>query len=168
MGFPRQEYWSGLPFPPPGDLPNPGIQPVSPALLSRFFIVLCYFFSIIYWEVYKFYRFFSKNQLLVSFYLVLKFLFYWFLDIILTFFPAPLFFVGGNSIQLAGSQFPWPGTEPGPLPWKLRVSTLGLICSFSWFLKVVGEIIDLRIFFYFNTGNYHYKLSSRIGCLICI
>ena len=29
MGFPRQEYWSGLPFPPPGDLPNPGIEPVS-------------------------------------------------------------------------------------------------------------------------------------------
>ena len=26
MGFPRQEYWSGLPFPPPGDLPNPGIK----------------------------------------------------------------------------------------------------------------------------------------------
>ena len=35
MGFSRQEYWSGLPFPPPGDLPDPGIQrvfPVSPAL----------------------------------------------------------------------------------------------------------------------------------------
>ena len=31
MGFSRQEYWSGLPFPPPGDLPNPGIEPVSPA-----------------------------------------------------------------------------------------------------------------------------------------
>ena len=29
MGFPRQEYWSGLPFPPPGDLPDPGIEPVS-------------------------------------------------------------------------------------------------------------------------------------------
>ena len=31
MGFSRQEYWSGLPFPPPGDLPNPGIEPESPA-----------------------------------------------------------------------------------------------------------------------------------------
>ena len=31
MGFPRQEYWSELPFPPPGDLPNPGIKPESPA-----------------------------------------------------------------------------------------------------------------------------------------
>ena len=30
MGFSRQEYWSGLPFPPPGDLPNPGIKPMSP------------------------------------------------------------------------------------------------------------------------------------------
>ena len=29
MGFPRQEYWSALPFPPPGDLPDPGIKPVS-------------------------------------------------------------------------------------------------------------------------------------------
>ena len=32
MGFPRQEYWGGLPFPSPGDLPNPGIKPKSPAL----------------------------------------------------------------------------------------------------------------------------------------
>ena len=32
MGFSRQEYWSGLPFPSPGDLPNPGIEPQSPAL----------------------------------------------------------------------------------------------------------------------------------------
>ena len=32
MGFPRQEYWGGLPFPSPGDLPNPGIKPASPAL----------------------------------------------------------------------------------------------------------------------------------------
>ena len=32
MGFLRQEYWCGLPFPSPGDLPNPGIEPVSPAL----------------------------------------------------------------------------------------------------------------------------------------
>ena len=31
MGSPRQGYWSGLPFHPPGDLPNPGIKPVSPA-----------------------------------------------------------------------------------------------------------------------------------------
>ena len=30
MGFSRQEYWSGLSFPSPGDLPNPGIKPVSP------------------------------------------------------------------------------------------------------------------------------------------
>ena len=32
MGFSRQEYWSGLPFPSPGDLPNPGIEAGSPAL----------------------------------------------------------------------------------------------------------------------------------------
>ena len=32
MGFSRQEYWSGLPLPSPGDLPDPGIEPGSPAL----------------------------------------------------------------------------------------------------------------------------------------
>ena len=32
MGFSRHEYWSGLPFPSPGDLPDPGIEPGSPAL----------------------------------------------------------------------------------------------------------------------------------------
>ena len=37
MGFSRQEYWSGLPFPSPGDFPNPGIKPASPALTGRFF-----------------------------------------------------------------------------------------------------------------------------------
>ena len=40
MGFSRQEYWSGLPFPFPGDLPDPGIDPTSPAspvLAGRFF-----------------------------------------------------------------------------------------------------------------------------------
>ena len=31
MGFSREEYWYGLPWPPPGDLPNPGIKPASPA-----------------------------------------------------------------------------------------------------------------------------------------
>ena len=37
MGFPRQKYWCGLPFPAPGDLPNPGIEPVSTTLAGRFF-----------------------------------------------------------------------------------------------------------------------------------
>ena len=37
VGFLRQEYWSGLPFPSPGDLPYPGMEPVSPALASGFF-----------------------------------------------------------------------------------------------------------------------------------
>ena len=34
MGFSRQEYWSGLQFPSPGDLPDPGIEPGSPTLLA--------------------------------------------------------------------------------------------------------------------------------------
>ena len=40
MGFSRQEYWSGLPFPPPGNLPDPGIEPrslISPTLAGGFF-----------------------------------------------------------------------------------------------------------------------------------
>ena len=40
MAFSRQEYWSGLPCPPPGDLPDPGTEPlslVSPAAAGRFF-----------------------------------------------------------------------------------------------------------------------------------
>jgi len=40
MEFSRQEYWSELPLPSPGDLPNPGIEPMSlayPALAGRFF-----------------------------------------------------------------------------------------------------------------------------------
>ena len=39
MGFPRQEYWSGLPFPLPGDLPDPGIELSSPTLTGRVFTV---------------------------------------------------------------------------------------------------------------------------------
>ena len=39
MEFSRQEYWNGLPFSPPGDLPNPGIKPMSPALAGRFFTI---------------------------------------------------------------------------------------------------------------------------------
>jgi len=37
MGFLRQEYWSRLPFPSPGHLPNPGIEPTSPSFAGVFF-----------------------------------------------------------------------------------------------------------------------------------
>ena len=37
MRFSRQEHWSGLPFPSPGDLPDPGIEPMSPVLAGGFF-----------------------------------------------------------------------------------------------------------------------------------
>ena len=43
MGFSRSECWSGLPFPPPGDLPDPGLEPASPvslALAGRFFTTI--------------------------------------------------------------------------------------------------------------------------------
>ena len=35
MRFSRQEYWSGVPCPPPGDLPDPGVEPASPALKAE-------------------------------------------------------------------------------------------------------------------------------------
>ena len=37
MGFSRQEYWSGLPCPPPRDLPNPGMEPLPPCIAGGFF-----------------------------------------------------------------------------------------------------------------------------------
>ena len=56
MGFPRQEYWSRLPFPSPGYLPNQGIKPASPALPSRFFTTeppgnTHWYYSHIKWKV---------------------------------------------------------------------------------------------------------------------
>ena len=38
MGFSRQEHWSGLPCPLPGDLPNPGVEPTSPALADELYL----------------------------------------------------------------------------------------------------------------------------------
>ena len=40
MGFSIQEYWSGFPLPSPGDLPDPGMEPNSPALAGRFFTTM--------------------------------------------------------------------------------------------------------------------------------
>ena len=46
MGFPRQEYWSGLPFSSPGNLPTSGIEPASPALAGELCTVIgLYYFS---------------------------------------------------------------------------------------------------------------------------
>ena len=39
IGFSQQEYWNGLAFPPPGDLPDSGIKPASPALAGGFFTI---------------------------------------------------------------------------------------------------------------------------------
>ena len=57
MGFSRQEYWSGLPCPPSGDLPNTGIKPLSlmsPALASRFFITSATWESLLSNECWQF------------------------------------------------------------------------------------------------------------------
>ena len=53
MGCPRQEHWSGLPFPPPGDLPHPGIKPLPRALAGGFFTAhwaTTEAHSILYWS----------------------------------------------------------------------------------------------------------------------
>ena len=51
MGFPRQEYWSGESFPPPGDLPDPGIESVSPALAGDFFTTEPPGNHTLFWEI---------------------------------------------------------------------------------------------------------------------
>ena len=50
MGFFRQEYWSGLPFPPPGHLPNLGKEPVPPALADGFFFLFVCYYQWATWE----------------------------------------------------------------------------------------------------------------------
>ena len=59
MGFPRQEYWSGLPFPSPGDLPHPGIKPASLTLVGEFFTSESPgkpIYGYGQWQIYKFCR----------------------------------------------------------------------------------------------------------------
>ena len=57
MGFPREEYWSGLPFPSQGDLSNPGIEAKTPALAGRFFTaeqpgnLFNLLWSLIFWRI---------------------------------------------------------------------------------------------------------------------
>ena len=48
MGFPRQEYWSGLPFPPPGDLPDPGIEGTCKEVEL---IIMCLHFTFHYGKI---------------------------------------------------------------------------------------------------------------------
>ena len=53
MGFPRQEYWSRLPFPPPGDLPDPEVEPTSAALAGGFFTTSTTWEALVFMVVYK-------------------------------------------------------------------------------------------------------------------
>ena len=64
MGFPQEEYWSGLPFPSPGDLPNPRIEPLSAvysALAGRFFTTSATWFLCLPFEI----RFLKKKLFLL-------------------------------------------------------------------------------------------------------
>ena len=53
MGFSRQEYWNGLPCPPPGDLPDPGIEPVSLTLAGKFFTTSSTWEAVLSWDSWK-------------------------------------------------------------------------------------------------------------------
>ena len=55
MGFFKQEYWSGLPFPSPGDLPDPGIKTTSLALVGIFFTTELLGFLYLYLYLYNIY-----------------------------------------------------------------------------------------------------------------
>ena len=61
MGFPRQDYLIWLPFPSPGDLPNPGIKPVSPALATGFFTI-----EPLYWYPIKVTTYHWKDRNVIS------------------------------------------------------------------------------------------------------
>ena len=64
MGFSKQEYWSGLPFPTPGDLPNPGIKPASlasPALAGRFSTTVPAGKSLYFCGIYFIFSFYISN-----------------------------------------------------------------------------------------------------------
>ena len=62
MGFSRQEYWSGLPFLPPGDLPHPGIKPESPGLQADSLPSEQIYFTREAWHIIDAYKIFVKNK----------------------------------------------------------------------------------------------------------
>ena len=61
MGFSRQEDWNGLPFPPPGDLPNTGIKPVSPALRADSILLNNWGSSPKYYTLFLFYYYYFSH-----------------------------------------------------------------------------------------------------------
>ena len=86
MGFSRQEYWSGLPCSPPGDLPNPGIEPVSltsPALAGGFFITSTT------WETHEYVIFYEKEELRLQIELKLLISWHWDEEITLDYSSEP-------------------------------------------------------------------------------
>ena len=93
---PRQEYWSGLPFPPPGDLPNPGTEPpsASPALAGGFFTTATP----------------GKPQI-VSYWLLLKWLFFFNVDHFWSLYCFCLMFQVFDR-EACGILAPWLGMEP--------------------------------------------------------
>ena len=114
MGFSRQEYWSGLPFPSPGDLPDPGIEPRSPGLQAdslptELFLIR----SLSKWGKKKGHTEKTVKVKKCSYTLLLL--------IILI-----LYFIhSGHAMQHVGSQFPNQGWKPSPLHWKPGVLTTG-------------------------------------------
>ena len=138
MGFSRQEYWSGLPFPSPGDLPNPGIEPRSPTLqadaltseppgkpnlltVSLFIVslrdILCLMGSLYFWELILFSHF-------------LKLLAIPFLQPDRTGLEIgpQQWSCGWKSLNLLGTPLHFPIWVSSPLPNSLHPSSWLLIC----------------------------------------
>ena len=161
MGFSRQEYWSGLPFPSPGDLPNPGIEPMShalqddslplsqwgrPLICSQHYnyihkIFTTYPFSevspVTAWSAEAHPLKFSK---LVCGSNTVHHLFLYMACKLSLVFIIIIFFSFGHTTSHVGSQFPNQGSNPCPLKWKCRVLTSGLPGKpLSWFLYCEKE-----------------------------
>ena len=75
MGFSRQEYWNGLPCPPPGDLPNPGIQPESPNSSASPAVAVGFLTTSTIWEAHR-YTYIYTKYILFTQYIWLKYIIY--------------------------------------------------------------------------------------------
>ena len=78
MGFSRQEYWTGLPFPPPGDLPDPGIEPASPALAGRFSITALLGKPVSFLYILNYFKFSIKYHFNLFWHICIRYFFFLF------------------------------------------------------------------------------------------
>ena len=143
-GFPRQEYWSGLPCPSPGDLPNPGIEPVSltsPALAGKFF------FTGATWETHISYRCAREWVTIFKDYtppiVIIK---YWLYSLCHTLYILIAYFIHSSLCLLTVLSFPLPS-----LYWQPLVCSLYLWTCFFFVIFFVYFVyfLDFVYFVYF-------------------